>query len=93
MTEQVTPKAGIIASPEVLRKQAEQLLKAAEEAEQKLQANTFINDILSPVRLEIYQAAEKMQSKLDEFIDCMDDLNKAINKLKKLSVNNEETTL
>lgn len=72
-------------SPEALRKQAEQLLKAAEEAEQKLQANTFINDILSPVRLEIYQAAEKMQSKLDEFIDCMDDLNKAINKLKDMS--------
>lgn len=92
MPEQVIPKAGAIASPEVLRKQAEQLLKAAEEAEQKLQANTFINDILSPVRFEIYQAAEKMQSKLDEFIDCMDDLNKAINKLKKLSVNNEETT-
>ncbi|EFS9905589.1 hypothetical protein HWF18_003112 [Salmonella enterica] len=86
MPEQITSVTAAPDSPEALRKQAEQLLKAAEEAEQKLQANTFISSVLSPVRLEIYQAAEKMQQKLDEFIDCMDDLNKAINKLNDMTV-------
>ncbi|EQC1079139.1 hypothetical protein ACY2HL_000960 [Enterobacter roggenkampii] len=72
-------------SPEVLRKQAEQLLKAAEEAEKKRNENDFFNKKLQPVKLEICQAAGKMQRKLDEFIDCMDEMNKAIQKLKDLA--------
>lgn len=72
-------------SPEALRKQAEQLLKAAEEAEKKRSENDFFNKKLQPVKLEICQAAGKMQRKLDEFIDCMDEMNKAIQKLKDLS--------
>lgn len=72
-------------SPEALRKQAEQLLKAAEEAEKKRNENDFFNKKLQPVKLEICQAAGKMQRKLDEFIDCMDEMNKAIQKLKELS--------
>lgn len=73
-------------SPESLRKQAEQLLRAAEEAEKKRNESDFFNKKLAPVKLEICQAAGKMQRKLDEFIDCMDEMNKAINKLKELSV-------
>ncbi|HCR0070224.1 TPA: hypothetical protein ACM2XI_004707 [Enterobacter hormaechei] len=72
-------------SPESLRKQAEELLKAAEAAEKKRNESDLFNKTLSPLKLEISQAAGKMQRKLDEFIDCMDDMNKAIQKLKELS--------
>lgn len=73
------------ASPEALRKQAEQLLKAAEEAEKKRSENDFFNKKLQPVKLEICQAVGKLQRKVDEFIDCMDEVNKALQKLKDLS--------
>ncbi|WP_142478617.1 hypothetical protein [Klebsiella oxytoca] len=73
------------ATPEQLRKQAEQLLKAAEEAEKKRNENDFFNKKLQPVKLEICQAVGKMQRKMDEFIDCMDDVNKAIQKLKDIT--------
>lgn len=72
-------------SPESLRKQAEELLKAAEAAEKKRNDDDFFNKKLQPVKLEICQAAGKMQRKLDEFIDCMDEMNKALQKLKELS--------
>lgn len=72
-------------SPESLRKQAEELLRAAEEAEKKRNETDFFNKKLQPVKLEIFQAAGKMQRKLDEFIDCMDEMNKALQKLKELS--------
>ena len=72
-------------SPEALRKQAEQLLRAAEEAEKKRNETDFFNKKLQPVKLEVFQAAGKMQRKLDEFIDCMDEMNKALQKLKELS--------
>ncbi|WP_142501308.1 hypothetical protein [Klebsiella sp. 2680] len=72
-------------SPEALRKQAEQLLKAAEEAEKKRSENDFFNKKLQPVKLEICQSVGKLQRKVDEFIDCMDDVNKAIQKLKDIT--------
>lgn len=73
-----------IESPEALRRKAEQLIKQAEEAERKRTDNDFFNKKLGPVKLEIGQAAGKMQRKLDEFIDCMDEMNQAIKKLKEL---------
>lgn len=73
-------------SPESLRKQAEELLKAAEAAEKKRLESDIFNKKLTPLKLEICQAAGKMQRKLDEFIDCMDEMNKAIQKLKEISV-------
>lgn len=72
-------------SPEALRKQAEILLRQAEEAERKRNDSDLFNKKLGPVRLEIGQAVGKLQRKLDEFIDCMDEVNKAIQKLKDLS--------
>lgn len=72
-------------SPEALRKQAEQLIKAAEEAEKKRSETDFFNKKLQPVKLEIGQAVGKLQRKVDEFIDCVDEVNKAIQKLKELS--------
>jgi len=75
----------VATTPEALRRQAEQLLKAAEEAEKKRSETDFFNKKLQPVKLEVFQAAGKMQRKLDEFIDCMDEMNKALQKLKELS--------
>lgn len=82
---EMTTETTASVSPESLRKQAEELLKAAEVAEKKRQENDFFNKKLQPVKLEICQAAGKMQRKLDEFIDCMDEMNKAIQKLKDLA--------
>ena len=75
----------VATTPEALRRQAEQLLKAAEEAEKKRSETDFFNKKLQPVKLEVFQAAGKMQRKLDEFIDCMDEMNKALQKLRELS--------
>ena len=82
---EMTTETTASVSPESLRKQAEELLKAAEVAEKKRQENDFFNKKLQPVKLEICQAAGKMQRKLDEFIDCMDEMNKAIQKLKDMA--------
>ncbi|MTH45386.1 hypothetical protein [Intestinirhabdus alba] len=83
--EKIMETLSIPTSPEALRKQAERLLKAAEEAEKKRNETDFMNKQLAPIKLEICQAAGKMQRKLDEFIDCMDEMNKAIQKFKDLS--------
>ncbi|HID4130803.1 TPA: hypothetical protein ACXE8V_001104 [Pluralibacter gergoviae] len=72
-------------TPESLRKQAEELLKAAEEAEKKRNEDDFFNKKLHPLKLEICQAAGQMQRKMDEFIDCMDVMNKAVQKLKEIT--------
>ncbi|EBZ0015912.1 hypothetical protein ABN36_18220 [Salmonella enterica subsp. enterica] len=85
-TEEAKPMETITTTPEALRRHAEQLLKAAEEAEKRRGEAGAFNKKLAPIRLEIGQAAGKMQRKLDEFIDCMDEMNKAIKKLKDLSV-------
>lgn len=87
VTEEVTMAAesNNNVSPESLRKQAEELLKAAEVAEKKRQESDLFNKTLNPLKLELSQAAGKMQRKLDEFIDCMDEMNKAIQKLKEIS--------
>lgn len=80
MSEPSQPK-----SPEALRKEAERLLKEAEEYERKRNESDVFNKKLAPLKLELGQAAGKMQRKLDEFIDCMDEMNKAIQKLKEIT--------
>lgn len=72
-------------SPEELRKEAERLIREAEEIDRKRNESDVFNKKLAPLKLEICQAAGKMQRKLDEFIDCMDEMNKAIQKLKDIS--------
>ncbi|MFC7507319.1 hypothetical protein ACFQUX_08415 [Pantoea stewartii] len=46
----------------------------------------FLNKKLAPVKLEICQAHGLIQRKMDELIDATDLLNKAVQKLKDLSV-------
>lgn len=75
----------ITETPEELRSKAQELLRKAEEAEKKRSENDLINKKLHPIKLEISQASGQIQRKLDEFIDCVDVLNKAIQKLKDIS--------
>lgn len=73
------------ASPEALRKQAEELLKAAEKAEREANENDLFNKKLAPVKLEILQSVGAVQRKFDELMDCMGTLEKAAQKLKEIS--------
>ncbi|WP_437216643.1 hypothetical protein [Pectobacterium sp. LFLA-215] len=72
------------ATPESLRKQAEALLKAADEEEQKRNATDFFNKKLSPVRLEVLQQASEVEKQFDELMDSMATLKTALIKLKEL---------
>lgn len=70
-------------SPEALRKEATKLLKEAEDVEKRNEAD-LVKKKLHPVRLEILQTVNAVQKKVDEFIDCIDALNVAIQKLKNI---------
>jgi hypothetical protein len=73
-------------TPESLRKQAEALIRAAEEAEKKAGDRAEIKKQLDPLKLEILQSYGMTSRKLDEFIDAMAEMGKAVNKLKELTV-------
>ncbi|WP_230492968.1 hypothetical protein [Martelella alba] len=72
-------------TPEELRKQAEVLLKAAQEAEDNASARNTIKKQLDPLKLEIFQAYGAMDRKFNELLDAMAEMEKALQKLKQLS--------
>ncbi len=82
--QDIMEKLSIPVSPDALRKQAEQLIKAAEAAEKMASENDSFNKKLNPVKLEILQAVGAIQRKFDEMMDCVGVLEKAANKLKEL---------
>ncbi|MBG6243385.1 MAG: hypothetical protein EKE20_17025 [Candidatus Symbiopectobacterium sp. Dall1.0] len=71
-------------SPASLRRKAEELIRAAEEAEKKATENDAFNKKLAPVKLDILQAVGAVQRKFDELVDCIDVLEKAANRLKEM---------
>ena len=71
-------------TPESLRKKAEELLKAADEAEVRRNNSDSINKLLAPIKLELSQAVGSVQRKTDELIDAVDILNRAMQKLRDL---------
>lgn len=73
-------------TPEDLRKQAEELIRAAEEAEKKAGDRAEIKKQLDPLKLEILQSYGMASRKFDEFVDAMADMGKAVQKLKQLSL-------
>lgn len=73
-------------TPEALRKQADTLIKAAEEAEKKAGDRAEIKKQLDPLKLEILQAYGMASRKFDEFVDAMAEVGKAVQKLKDLTV-------
>jgi len=87
----VTPVTEIALSnktvtPEELRKQAEELIRAAEAAEKKAGDREAMKKQLDPLRLEILQAYGMANRKFDEFVDAMADMGTAIQKLKNLTI-------
>lgn len=71
-------------TPADLRKQAEALIRAAEEAEKKAGDRAEIKKQLDPMKLEVLQAYGMASRKFDEFVDAMAEMGKAVNKLKEL---------
>lgn len=72
-------------TPAQLRKEAEELLRAAEAAEKLASESDLFNKKLAPVKLEVLQAVGAAQRKFDELMDCFGVLEKAAQKLKELS--------
>ncbi|HED5888887.1 TPA: hypothetical protein R5S02_004106 [Salmonella enterica] len=73
-------------TPEILRKQAEELIRAAEEAEKKSASREEVRKQLDPIKLEVLQGYGMASRKFDEFIDAMAELGKSVQKLKSLTL-------
>ncbi|KAB7710978.1 hypothetical protein GBN32_10200 [Plesiomonas shigelloides] len=73
-------------TPEELRQQAQELMRAAEEAERKLSDRAEIKKQLEPLKLEVLQAYGMASRKFDEFVDAMADMGKAVQKLKQITL-------
>lgn len=73
-------------TPESLRKQANELLKAAEEAEKKASQNDIFNKKFQPLRLESLQAIAKVQKLFDEQMDAMGALESTAKKLREFTI-------
>ncbi|HEE9631283.1 TPA: hypothetical protein R8E83_003564 [Escherichia coli] len=73
-------------TPEILRQQAEELIRAAEEAEKKSASREEVRRQLDPIKLEILQGYGMASRKFDEFIDAMAELGKSVQKLKTLEL-------
>ena len=69
-------------SAEALRKQAEELMKAAEAAEQR-ERNSAIRETVGPIQLQIAKAVVAVQKHVDGLVDAMSDLEKASEALRK----------
>lgn len=77
--------APVIKSAAQMRKEAEELLRQAEEAERISEQSDFFKKRLSPIKLELLQAANAIRTNLDGLIDGMAALEKAGDKLKELT--------
>lgn len=73
-------------TPEELRQQAQELMRAAEEAERKLSDRAEIKKQLEPLKLEVLQAYGMASRKFDELVDAMADMEKAVHKLKQITL-------
>ena len=75
-----------VTSAEALRKQAEELMKAAEAAEQR-ERNSAIRETVGPIQLQIAKAVVATQKHVDGLVDAMSDLEKASEALRKALAN------
>lgn len=73
-------------TPEELRRQADEMIRAAEEIEKSTGSRAEIKRQIDPVKLEIMQSYGMASRKFDEFIDAMADLGNAVQKLNQLSL-------
>lgn len=75
-----------LTTPESLRKQAEKLLREAEEAELAAKSNDAFNKKIQPLRLELLQKVAAAQSNFDKLMDSMADLEKSAEKLRDFAI-------
>ncbi|EBI7171761.1 hypothetical protein NK099_003465 [Salmonella enterica] len=75
-----------ILSPLELRKQAEDLLRQAEDAERSLTAKDIFQKQLEPVRREVLLAHTKLTKGFETMVDGMAELDKAIAKLRDFKI-------
>ncbi len=73
-------------TPEELRRQAEEMIRAAAAIEETTTSRAEIKKQLDPVKLEVMQAYGMASRKFDEFIDAMSELGNAVQKLNQLSL-------
>ncbi len=69
-------------SADELRKQAEQLIKAAEVAEQR-ERNSALRDTIAPIQLQVAKAVAAVQKHVDGLVDATSELEKAAELLRK----------
>lgn len=73
-------------TPEELRRQAEEMIRAAAAIEETTINRAEIKKQLDPVKLEVMQSYGMASRKFDEFIDAMSELGNAVQKLNQLSL-------
>ena len=83
-----TTIAPAMTSAEALRKQAEELMKAAEAAEQR-ERNSAIRETVGPIQLQIAKAVVAVQKHVDGLVDAASELEKASTLLRKALATNE----
>lgn len=71
-----------VLSADELRKQAEQLIKAAEAAEQ-LERNAALRETILPIQLQVAKAVVAVQKHVDGLVDATSELEKAAELLRK----------
>ncbi|HHE3654154.1 TPA: hypothetical protein ACPDWD_001471 [Pasteurella multocida] len=75
--EKITEK-----TPEELEAMARELLKLSETKKKELASGDHIRKMLNPLLLQVAQAKGKLGRLIEQQIDAMDDLEKAVNNLK-----------
>lgn len=74
-------------TPAALRKQAEELMKAAEAAEQR-ELSSALRETITPLQLKIAKSVALLQKHVDGLVDAMSELERASEQLRKVVNNN-----
>lgn len=71
-------------TPEQLRKQAQEMLRHAEQLEKTGITKDAIRKDMAPALRELMQAKHRAQKAVDELVDCVADLETKVGKFEKL---------
>ncbi|EEX2835954.1 hypothetical protein ACLB1R_18785 [Escherichia coli] len=71
-------------TPEQLRKQAQEMLRQAEQLEKKGVTKDAIRRDMVPALRELMQAKHRAQKAVDELVDCVAELETKVGKFEKL---------
>ena len=71
-------------TPEQLRKQAQEMLRQAEQLEKTGVTKDAIRKDMVPARRELMQAKHRAQKAVDELVDCVAELETKVGKFEKL---------